>query len=144
MSDYGTDILEWSEHQALLLRHIAAGERLPANDTPDWTNIIDEVESVGRSQVDAVESLLFQALVHMLKAEGWPLSRDVENWRGDARGFRLQARRRYQKSMREKLDVPGLYADALQALPTSMDGLPPLPLSDVCPVTLEEMLSDPA
>ena len=46
--------------------------------------------------------------------------------------------------MREKLDVPGLYADALQALPSTMDGMPPLPLPDVCPVSLDELLSDPA
>ena len=47
MSDlYDDDILEWSEQQAALLRRVAAGERL--NDaSPDWANIIEEVESVG-------------------------------------------------------------------------------------------------
>ena len=29
---------------------------------------------MGRSDLRAVQSLLFQALVHMLKAEAWPLS----------------------------------------------------------------------
>jgi hypothetical protein len=69
MSDlYDEDILLWSEHQAELLRRLAAGQ--PVNERPDWANIIDEVENVGREQLHAVESLPFQALLHMLKAEG--------------------------------------------------------------------------
>src|SRR5437868_2108074 len=110
MNDYETDIVEWSEEQAALLRRIAAGERL--NDaSPDWPNIIEELESVGRSQVEAVESLLLQALVHMLKAEAWPLSLAAPGWRAEARLFRAQARRRFTPSMRQRLDVPGLYVD---------------------------------
>jgi len=139
MSDlYDDDILLWSEHQAELLRRLAAGE--PVNEQPDWTNIIEEVESVGREQLHAVESLLLQALVHMLKAEGWPQSRDAENWRADARGFRIQARRRFAASMRQNINITSIYADALQALPTMMDGQPPQPVSPICPMTLDELL----
>ena len=139
MSDlYDDDILLWSARQSDLLRRIAAGE--PVNERPDWVNIIEEVESVGREQLHAVESLLFQALVHMLKAEGWPLARDAENWRSDARGFRAQARRRFAPSMRQNIDLAGIYADALQAMPATMDGQPPAPLSPACPLTLDEML----
>jgi hypothetical protein len=140
MSDlYNDDILLWSERQSDLLRRIAAGE--PVNERPDWGNIIEEVESVGREQLHAVESLLFQALVHMLKAEGWPLARDVENWRGDARGFRVQARRRFAPSMRQNIDLAGIYADALKALPDTMDGQPPQSVSLICPMTLDELLA---
>ena len=55
MSDlYDADILLWSEHQAALLKRLAAGERL--NERPDWANIIEEMESVGRSQLSTVKS----------------------------------------------------------------------------------------
>ena len=64
----------------------------------DWPNIAEEIEDVGRSQLQAVESLLFQALVHMLKARAWPLARDAGNWQADARGFLVQARRRFAPS----------------------------------------------
>jgi hypothetical protein len=139
MSDlYDEDILLWSERQGTLLRRIAAGE--PVNERPDWANIIEEVESVGRAQLHAVESLLLQALLHTLKAEGWPNSRDVENWLADARGFRVQARRRFVPSMRQNMDVGGLYADALKALPARMDDQPPQPFSPTCPMTLDELL----
>ena len=50
---YDTDVVTWSEQQADLLRRIAAGEQV--NDQVDWPNIIEEVEAVGQSQVDAVE-----------------------------------------------------------------------------------------
>lgn len=141
MSDYDTDILLWSEHQAGLLRRRAAGELVNEAEL-DWPNIAEEIESVGSEQRHAVESLLLQALIHMLKAEGWPLSRDVPHWQAEARVFRAQARRRFVPSMRQKVDVAGIYADALRGLPDTIDGQPPLPVPDVCPVTLDELLGD--
>ncbi len=78
---YADDILLWSERQASAT--IAGGE--PVNERPDWVNIIEEVESVGREQLHAVESLLLRALAHMLKAQGWPEARDAPNWQADAR-----------------------------------------------------------
>ena len=139
MSDlYDTDVLEWSEHQALLLRRHAAGE--PGNEAPDWANIIEEVESVGRSQRDAVESLWTLAFLHDLKCEAWPSSRDAPHWRAEARLFRRQARRKFTPSMRARIDVASLYGDALAGLPDSMDGQPPLPVPVACPVILDELL----
>jgi len=97
---------------------------------------------VGSNRLHAVKSLLVQALRHMLKAEAWPLSRDAPIWRADAIDFRRQARRRFVPSMRQKIDIADLYADALAAIPETVDGVPPLPVPDVCPVTLDELLSD--
>jgi hypothetical protein len=94
---YYADILEWSERQAPLLRRAASGERV---NEVDWPNIIDEVESVGRGQLHAVEALLTQALLHMLKAEAWPQLSPVPGWRAEVRLFRRQAQRRFAPSMR--------------------------------------------
>src|SRR3954453_11513335 len=139
MSDlYDTDILSWSERQVDLLRRVAAGERV--NDQVDWANVIDELESVGRSDLNAVSSWLIQALRHDLKAEAWPLSRDVPHWRAEARGFRAQARQRFTASMHQRIDVADLYRVALAGVPETMDGLAPLPVPVACPVTLDELL----
>jgi hypothetical protein len=141
MSDlYDSDILLWSERQLDLLRRVSAGE--PVNEAPDWTNIIDEVADVGRSELRSCRSLLRQALRHMLKAQAWPVCRDAPNWRADAVDFRRQARDAFTPSMRQKIDVTALYADALAAMPDTIDGQPPLPVSVVCNVTLDELLSD--
>jgi hypothetical protein len=141
MSDYDTDILLWSERQGELLRRRAAGELV--NDSEmDWPNIAEEIEDVARSQLHAVETLLAQALRHMLKADAWPLFRDAPSWRADAIDFRRQARRRFVPSMRQKIDVAELCADALAAVPETIDGQPLLPMSEVCTVTLDDLLSD--
>jgi hypothetical protein len=136
---YDDDVLEWSEHQAALLRRVAAGERL--NDQVDWANVVEEIESVGREQLHAVESVLVQALLHRLKADAWPLSAAVPHWQAEARAFRADARRRFVPSMRQRLDLAGLYRDAVAAMPDSLDGIAPLAVPPVCPVTLDELLA---
>ncbi len=142
MSDlYDRDILEWSERQAELLRRHAAGERI--NDTDlDWSNIIEEVADVGRNTLRACRSQLLQALLNDLKAEAWPLSREVAHWRSEARVARINAADAFASSMRQKIDVADLYTKALHALPETMDGQPPLPVPVVCPVTLDDLLGD--
>ncbi len=137
---YEVDVLEWSEHQARLLRQHVAGER--TNEAPDWANIIEEVESVGRDQLHAVQSLLAQALAHMLKAEAWPLSGEVPGWHAEARRFRDDAASRFSPSMHQRIDVAKLYRRALRILPDTIDGQPPLPVPEACPVTLDELLSE--
>jgi hypothetical protein len=139
VATYDSDILEWSEQQATLLRHVAAGERI--NERPDWPNIIEEIESVGRSQLAAVRSLLIQALAHKLKAEAWPLSQEAPGWRAEALRFRIDAADIYAPSMRQHIDVAALYAKALRVLPETIDGQPPLPVRPDCLVTLDELLS---
>src|SRR3978361_2241399 len=141
MSEYDSDILVWSEHQAELLRQHAGGGRL--NDAAiDWPNIIEELVDVGRSELRSCRSLLRQALRHLLKAQAWPLSRDAPTWRADAIDFRRQARDAFTPSMRQRIEIDQLYRDALRAMPETIDGQPPLPVPDVCPLTLDALLGD--
>jgi hypothetical protein len=142
MSEYDIDILVWSEHQAELLRRRAAGELV--NDAEiDWPNVAEEIEDVGRSQLRAVESHLVQALLHDLKAEAWPLSRDVPHWRAEARGQRDDARAAFVESMRQRIDVASLYRRALRRIPDLNDDVPPLPVPETCLVTLDELMAEP-
>ena len=121
------------------MRQHAAGEA--GNEAPDWANIIEEIESVGQSELRAVRSLLVQALLHDLKCEAWPLTPYVPHWRAEARVARGDAADAYAPSMRQHIDVSALYRRALHGLPDTMDGQPPLPVPEVCPVTLDELLS---
>jgi hypothetical protein len=140
MSQYENDILAWSEHQGELLRRIASGQRV--NDAEiDWSNISEEIEAVGRNELRACESYLVQALAHILKAEAWPNSQAVPNWRADARHFRNEAAAAFSPSMRQKINLTRLYRRALSELPETIDGQPKLPLPDDCPLSLDELLS---
>jgi hypothetical protein len=121
------------------LRRLAAGE--PVNEKPDWPNIVEEIESVGNEQPHAVESLLLQALINMLRTEAWPLSRDAPAWRADAINFRAQALNRHVPSMRQRIDLARLCRQAVRAIPETIDGLAPLPIRTEMP-TLDELLSD--
>ena len=55
----------------------------------------------------------YRLLVHLLKAEAWPLSREVSHWQAEARLHRAQATLRFAPSMRQRLGSrSGLYAKA--------------------------------
>ena len=144
MSDlYDDDILWWSEQQAELLRRMAAGERV--NDQVDWNNIIDEVESLGRSETRACTSALVQMLLHELKLMAWPNSTAVPSWRDEVSMRRMEAADAFAPSMRRKIDVADLYARALhefRKMPAMIDGLAPLPVPGTCERTLDELLAD--
>ena len=138
---YDNDIFAWSEQQGKLLRRRTAGELV--NEAQfDWENIAEEIESVGREQLHAVESFFVQAFLHDLKAQAWPSSRDAPTWQAEARRFRGDAIRRFSPSMRQKINVEKLYHQALRAMPETIDGVSPLPVSNVCLVSLDELLSE--
>jgi hypothetical protein len=43
--------------------------------------------------------------------------------------------------MRQRIDLAAVYRRALHAMANTIDGEEPLPVPDVCPVTLDELLS---
>lgn len=137
---YGRDALSWAEQQAALLRRLAVGERL--NEMVDWVNVIEEIQDVGLSELRACKSLLVQAFVHLLKLHAWPNSEAVAHWRGEAASFLAGARRSFTPSMRQRIDIPELYADALYELESRSDNTgKPLSFPDACPFTLEDVVS---
>ncbi len=141
MSDYDTDVLLWSERQGRLLRRLAAGERL--NDQIDWDHVVEEVESVGRSELHRTESLLIQALRHRLKMLAWPDSSEVSHWEEEAIIFQMDAGRAFQGSMRQHLDMDWIYRRTRHRFPGHIAGRPPLPLPQTCPFNLDELLAEP-
>jgi hypothetical protein len=137
---YERDILSWAQHQADLLRRLARGERV--NDV-DWEHVVEEIEDVGLSELHAVESFLDLMLVHLLKIHGWPGSPSVDHWRSEVSSFQKNAARRFAPSMRQRIDVEKLYADALEQLDgVRFDSIPARLASVTCPVTLDMLLTE--
>jgi hypothetical protein len=139
---YETDILSWSEHQADLLRRLAEGERL--NETIDWENVIEEVESVGRSELRACESLLRQAIIHLLKLHLWPESAAAAHWEAEVLGFLADAQRSFSPSMRQRIDLAGLYRMAVRQALTEAKGQLASDLPQTCPFALDDLLTEPS
>lgn len=141
MSDtlYHDDVLAWSEQQTELLARASTGERV---NGLDWPNLIEEIDSVGKSQLQSCESLLQQALRHLLKCAGWPHSESVGHWQDEAATFLPQACRAFSPSMRQKIDVPALYRQALYAVRRNrIDHRGAEPLPDACPLSLDDLLT---
>ena len=135
---YEHDILDWAETQAALLRRLARGERV--NDAIDWPHLIDEVQDLGLSELHACESLLRQALLHLLKLHLEPDAPPVQHWRGEVVGFLSDAAARFTPSMRRRIDLTRLWRLALRQIAAERDGLPP-GLPDGCPFTLDDLLA---
>src|SRR5579864_7350118 len=81
---YDRDALAWSERQAALLRRVARGERVT---NVDWDHVVEEIEDVGRSELNTVHSYLRQMLAHRLQFHGWPDSDAVQHWRNEVATF---------------------------------------------------------
>ncbi len=136
---YETDALAWSEHQAGLLRSLARGERL--NETIDWENVIEEVESVGLSELRACRSMLRQAMIHLLKLYLWPENTAAGHWSAEILGFLADARDSFSPSMRQRLDLPGIYGDAAYQMEAERSGKHDPQLPETCPFLLDDLLA---
>ena len=135
---YDHDILAWSEHQSSLLRRVARGERV---NEVDWLHVVEEIEDVGLSELNAVRSYLRQMLVHLLKLQGWPESTACDHWRPELRGFQADAVQRFAPSMRQRIDIAEIYRRACRQLDgLLLDDREPLPFPDACPFILDDLL----
>jgi hypothetical protein len=137
MTEYDADILAWSERQAAALRRRAISEL-------DWDNLAEKIDDVGRTELRACEDALRQALRNTVKAEAWPSARGAPTWRADATFLRQEARQRFTSSMRQRIDLAELYADAIASMPKTMDFQPPGPVTETCPWTLDQLLGGEA
>ena len=107
---YDDDIVTWADEQAASLRVLA--QRPDLSNALDWENIAEEVESLGRSQVQGVESAILLVLVHVLKYLSAPTAQSTRSWRVEVTAYQATARRNYKRSMRQKIDWEDLWTTA--------------------------------
>lgn len=136
---YETDALAWAERQTELLRQVADGERL--DELVDWENVIEEIAAVGRSELHAVEGLLVQAMVHLMKLCLHPASHAARHWRGEIVAFLGDARRSFSPSMRQRIDLGELFNEAKHRLHYTVSKDHGLLRVTVCPFALDDFLA---
>ena len=109
MSDlYEQDFIAWTAQQALLLRQAAASSNLGL----DWANLIEEVESLGRSELRALESQVERLILHLLKLEFSPALAPRAGWVESVDDARSEIRRHLRFDPGLKPRLPGAIADA--------------------------------
>jgi hypothetical protein len=138
---YDEDILLWSEEQAELIRRLGRTRRDLPNEL-DIENVAEEVESVGRSELAAVESYIELILSHLIKLSTEGDSDAARHWRAEIIGFHGNMRRRYTASMRQRIGLSELWTSAREqavaasAVPDELSARLPV----ACPVTLDGLL----
>ncbi len=137
---YEQDSLAWAEQQSGLLRRLAAGERV--NEAVDWPHVIEEIHDVGLSELRACKSLLRQCLSHLLKLHAWPNSQSTAGWTEEAYNFAADARDAFSPSMRQRIALSALYAEAVRRVERAVDASGvPQPMPNDCPFNLDDLLA---
>ncbi len=140
---YDDDIVAWAEEQAAALRTLGARGEL--SNAVDWENVAEEIESVGRSHIRAVEGLLIQTLAHLLKRVSAPLAPSSTHWREEIVTFQTTAWSAYEPSMRQRLNWGRIWKAALTAAEAGLGAygnalLPGLPKA--CPIDPADLLAE--
>jgi hypothetical protein len=137
---YDTDTVAWSEQQAALLRRVAAGERL--NVAPDWPNIAEEIETLGKNQARELASRIAVILEHLIKLEASPSSDPRPSWRATIRRQRAEIDRLLADapSLRARVGllIAAELADARAEAAASLTDNRETPTRDIATVTYTE------
>jgi len=140
---YDADILEWSEQQAAALRDVSRTARGRWNEL-DWEHVAEEIEDVGRSELMAVQSLIRQILVHLIKAVSAPDATSMLHWRREVVAFHNDLLDRITPSMPARIDLGKLWQRAARQAEADLavygqavvQGLPP-----DCPFTVADIIA---
>jgi hypothetical protein len=129
---YDEDFYAWTQEQAKALRmHFRGDNRL------DVEHLAEEVEDLGKSDLQAVESYVQQIMSHLLKLDysGFDLPR--QHWRSEVVAFRASMERKMAPSIARKVKqaLPELYGGARKVAAASLDAEPDLGrrLPKTCP-----------
>ena len=143
---YEEDIYAWSQHQAAVLRRMAALDPAALPNDLDLQHVAEEIEDVGNEQRYAVESSLVQLFAYLIKIVALPDDSAVRHWTKEANAFLDTAESRYRPSMRRVLDPDRLWSRAcrLATRDLTTDGHAAPPLPEQCPFSLEELVSGEA
>lgn len=132
---YDTDFAEWADRTADLLRARRFREI-------DWESVVEEIETLGRSERAAVRSQLRRMLVHPIKQRVQP-ERDGASWRISVASARFEIRNdvRDSPSLCRHLEdnLPVIYRDAVEEALIQMNRRA-ADLPTDCPWTLNQLL----
>ncbi|MCL5980030.1 MAG: DUF29 domain-containing protein [Gammaproteobacteria bacterium] len=135
---YEQDFLAWTEDQAEALRTKQAGAL-------DWENLLEEVESMGRNERNAMESRLSLLLTHLMKWQ-WQPEKRGKSWMQTIREQRKAIRKILKNSPSLRSHVPEMLAEAWAEARDDAAFETELPLSifpETCPWSLDtQVLAD--
>ena len=135
---YDTDFFLWTQEQAALLRDGKARDL-------DWTNLAEEIESLGKSDRRALGSHLEGLVMHLLKWRYQPSGRETgHSWYSTIREHRSQIAAIVDDSPSLRRVVPELLQRRYPSAREGASGETRLPLQtfpDTCPWDVAQVLA---
>lgn len=109
---YQSDFYSWTQEQAAAIRRVAAGQ-VKASEI-DWENVAEEIASLGRSELRAMESTLVRIIEHLLKLQYSPAVESRECWQlsVDLHRDDLHRLKRDNPELVRRIDLAGIYVSA--------------------------------
>lgn len=98
---YETDYYAWTRQQAAELRRLA---KAGAGSTLDLENLAEEVESLGRSDLNTVRSQVRRIIEHLLKLEHSPAQAPRPQWKQSVGQARDEVADRLTASLRRDVE----------------------------------------
>lgn len=132
------DFLDWIRKQSALLRAGRLGEL-------DLEQIAEELEDMGKEQKLALQSLMRQILLHLLKLQLSPAHSPRMKWTEEVIEFRDQAQARIEATPSLKHHAPELFAKAWpQARRAARKSFElygeSVEVPEICPYSIEQVL----
>lgn len=142
-ADYEHDVYAWTQAQGAAIRR-AGASRVTAD--VDWELAAEEIESLGRSDRDTLESHLQTVIEHLLKLMPSPATDPRDGWERNVLDGRFVLARKLSTTLRAH--PAATFGDryrhgrrlALNGL--KRDGLTAADLPEHCPRTLDELLDE--
>ncbi|WP_413173386.1 DUF29 domain-containing protein [Anabaena azotica] len=114
-------------------------------DNLDLDNLIEELESLGRNELNKVRSLLKQIIIHILLLEYWQdeYDRNCSHWEGEIIAFRYDLNHSLTTSLKNKLilELEEIY-QLSRKLVSKKARLSSNLFPENCPYSLEQLLDD--
>ena len=139
--DYDDDFYAWTQHQAAVLREMPV-----ADSRFDRENVAEEIETLGRSERDAVRSQVDRILEHLLKLQFSPADQPRLGWMRSITDARRILGDKLSPTLRRDIEMrlSELYEDARYQAELSLqeygegDAVQLFP--EICPYSLEQVL----
>ena len=138
---YDDDFYAWTRYQAEVLRSLRTRD-----NRFDREHLADEVEDLGKSERDAVESQITRIIEHFLKLAHSPADRPRYGWMGSIADARRILRKKLSPSLRRDVEskLGELYEDGREAAELALrehgEDTAAAALTATCPYSLDQIL----
>ncbi|MGK7962870.1 DUF29 domain-containing protein [Crocosphaera sp.] len=127
---YETDYILWIEEQE---------KALSEHDEKalDWENLKEEINSLGKEQINGIHSFLKQIIIQRLKLDYTNEKLSRNHWINEIDDFQDEIERRLTKTLLNKINLEPEYERAKRKILRLYD----VKLPDVCPYTFEDLMT---